>query len=78
MKENILLERLAAQEHDQWCQWAQAMLLTEDISKERRERWEKLLCTYEDLPEEYKEKDRLYAKDVLEIVRQYLYDCENN
>jgi len=62
-----LVEHLAKIEHDQWAQWARTILDTEPgISKDRRERWEKLLAlSYEELTEEWKEYDREWARKVL-------------
>ena len=67
---NKYLEELAALEHDQWVEWAKALLKSEpDISKERKERWEKLFVPYEDLSEESKEQDRVYARNILELMK---------
>jgi len=67
---NKYLEELAALEHDQWVEWAKALLKSEpDISKERKERWEKLFVPYEDLSEESKEQDRVYARKILELMK---------
>lgn len=65
-----LRERLAALEHEQWAEWSNAMMLTENISAERRARWEDLQCEYKDLPENFKEKDRLYADHVIELLEE--------
>jgi hypothetical protein len=63
-----LLEKLAVLEHEQWMEWSKTVAKTEKISLERLERWRKLWVPYEQLPEEYKEADRLWAKKILELV----------
>jgi hypothetical protein len=66
---NKYLEQLASLEHDQWMEWAKALLKSEPgISKERKERWEKLFVPYSELTEESKEQDRIYARKILEII----------
>lgn len=63
------MEQLAALEHDQWVEWAKALLKSEPgISKERKERWEKLFVPYKDLSEESKEQDRVYARKILQVL----------
>ena len=67
---NLLVEKLAAIEHRQWVQWATKLLEEEPyISRSRRARWEGLFVSYEDLPEEWKEYDREWARHVLREVR---------
>jgi hypothetical protein len=62
----VLIERLAEIEHKQWIQWAKTLLEKEPgISKERRERWEKLFVPYHELSEEWKEYDREWARHSL-------------
>lgn len=66
---NKYLEQLASLEHDQWMEWAKSLLKAEPgISKERKERWEKLFVPYKDLSESSKEQDRVYARKALEII----------
>lgn len=67
-----LIEELAELEHDQWWEWAKNILETEDISKEREERWkEKSFKPYEELTEEQKDMDREWAGKVLKIVKKH-------
>ncbi len=68
IKDNTVLERLAALEHDQWVTWAQEILNNENISGDRGDRWAKFFIPYEDLPEEVKEHDRVLARKVLEVI----------
>lgn len=71
-----LLEHLAAMEHKQWMQWAQTILDTEPgLSERRRKRWKELMVPYEQLPEEWKEYDREWAKKVIWRVGVKLTDC---
>lgn len=63
-----LLERLAALEHEQWRSWAESLLDSESLSEERVERWRTLLVPYEELPEEARESDRVWARRVLSVL----------
>jgi hypothetical protein len=73
MKEK-LIEELAELEHKQWWDWAKSILETEDISKERSDRWKKeSFKPYSDLTEEQKDMDREWVEKVLKIVKKY-YD----
>lgn len=63
-----LLEQLASLEHDQWCAWAQGMVQTEALTPECVLRWQGLFIPYADLSEMDKEKDRAWARKVLEIL----------
>lgn len=68
MREDELLERLAEVEHEQWMAWSQSVAA--EVSAERRQRWQACWVTYEDLPEDVKELDRLWARKVLEVLRR--------
>lgn len=58
-----LIERLAEIEHRQWMQWAKTLMEKEPgISQERKDRWNNLMVPYEQLPEEWKEFDREWAR----------------
>lgn len=61
-----MIEKLAALEHEQWMKWS--MAVADEVSPERRKRWETLWVPYEELSEEEKEKDREWARKVLEAV----------
>ena len=65
-----LREKLAALEHEQWVQWAKSILESEDISKERADRWKKFFVPYDKLPEDAKDDDREWADNVLAIVEK--------
>jgi hypothetical protein len=68
MREDELLERLAEVEHEQWMAWSQSV--AEEVSAERRQRWQMCWLPYEDLPEEMKEQDRIWARKVLEALHR--------
>jgi len=55
-----MIELLAAGEHDQWADWAQAILDSEPgLSDGRKAAWPEMIATpYENLSEELKDKDR--------------------
>jgi hypothetical protein len=61
-----LVERLAELEHEQWQTWARAVL--DEVSPERRLRWQAYFVPYADLPEEVKEQDRVWARKVIEAL----------
>ena len=68
-----LIEKLAKLEHDQWMLWAKDILKSEDITKERSDRWKKeSFKPYKDLTEEQKDMDREWAEKVYNIVKGYI------
>lgn len=70
MTSNKYLEQIASLEHDQWVEWAKALLKSEPgISQERKERWAKLFVPYSELSEDSKEQDRVYARKIIEILK---------
>ena len=70
-----LIEELAELEHKQWMSWAKDILKTEDITKERADRWKKnSFKSYKDLSEEQKETDREWAEKVLKIINKQIKD----
>ncbi len=66
MKLKDKIEELAKLEHDQWIEWSKAV--APEVSEERRARWEKLWIPYEELSEEAKEQDRIWARKVIEVL----------
>jgi hypothetical protein len=66
MTQASLLERLAELEHKQWMAWSQAVAA--EVSAERRRRWQECWVPYEQLPDEVKEQDRLWARQVLALL----------
>jgi len=69
-KENLLVEKLAELEHEQWMEWSKHIAGRESISEGRYQRWCKQWIPYKDLTEEEKEQDRKYARKVLEIINK--------
>jgi hypothetical protein len=69
MDNDILLERLAALEHEQWCEWSRAV--SGEVSEARFDRWARLWVPYDQLSDEAKEKDRDWARKVIEILRRF-------
>jgi len=62
-----LLEKLAALEHKQWAHWTEYML--NNLTDENINRWIRQIETpYEKLSDNEKEKDRVWARKVLEII----------
>ena len=61
-----LLERLAELEHEQWVAWSRAV--ADEVSEERRRRWQAFWVPYAELPEDVKEQDRVWARKALAIV----------
>jgi len=61
-----VFEALAALEHEQWMAWSQAV--ADEVSEERRQRWQEFWKPYEELPESVKEQDRIWARKVLEVL----------
>lgn len=75
MTEETLLEKLADLEHRQWQSWTAYFL--SNLTKENEVRWsEQALKNYAQLSEEDKEKDRVYARKVLEILNKPEFTAE--
>ena len=65
-KEDALVEGIAPFEHEQWAHWTKYML--DNLTDENIKRWRKQIETkYEDLSEEEKESDRVWARKLLAI-----------
>lgn len=65
-----LLEELAALEHDQWAHWTSFMI--PNVNEKNVERWNRQIATpYKDLTESEKESDRVYARNVIEILKKH-------
>ncbi|MCK5019971.1 MAG: hypothetical protein KAS32_23150 [Candidatus Peribacteraceae bacterium] len=67
-----ILEKLASLGHDQWREWAQNLLNRHrgDLPEEVVERWMSYFVPYDKLDEKVKEKDRAWARRMLEVIRQ--------
>ena len=68
IKNPEFLEKLAIIEHEQWIEWATALMEKETLSPERIKRWKLLLVDYPNLSSEYKEQDRKYARKIIELI----------
>lgn len=68
---NKILEELAELEHQQWQQWAQNSINKRNVPEQVKSRWQKYFVPYQDLSEEVKELDRVYARKVLAIFERY-------
>lgn len=66
--EDPLVERVAAIEHEQWTAWSKSV--ADEVSPERRARWEKYWVPYEQLPDDVKELDRVWARKVIKETRR--------
>lgn len=64
----MLLDKLAELEHKQWLFWSQKLVQTENISLERLKRWKELWVSYDDLSQDQKEQDRIWAKHALDMM----------
>ena len=71
MVKKIVIEKLAALEHEQWMVCASTLMEKETLSDERREHWTGLMCPYDELSEEMKEIDREYAYKVIDVLREH-------
>jgi len=63
-----IVEQLADLEHRQWIHWSKYVAENHDIPDKLEEKWEKSWKPYSELSEEMKEKDRKWARKVLEIL----------
>lgn len=70
---NKLIEELAKLEHKQWADWTRSVSLSENISDNTINRWEKLWCPFKELPERQKNADRIYARDIVKLLKNLGY-----
>lgn len=63
-------EKIAELEHEQWMRWAETLILRENLSPNRVERWNKLFVPYHELSEEMKDEDRKEADIVLSLIHE--------
>ena len=71
-----LIEKLSALEHDQWVQYSKSVYKQirqsasrEDLLKKAADKWLPKWEPYDLLSESEKDKDRIWANKVLEIIR---------
>lgn len=62
-----LIERLARVEHEQWTAWSQS--IADEVSPERLRVWREYWIPFDDLPDEVKERDRVWARRALAAMR---------
>lgn len=70
LDEDKAIEALASIEHDQWVEWAKSLAKNEKLSSDRVKRWKKLYVPYDELTEESKEQDRVYARKVIAALKK--------
>ena len=63
-----LTEVIAALEHDQWMHWSQAV--ASDVPAAIRKKWAPSWGAYSELSNEMKEADRVWARKVVELLRE--------
>ena len=66
-----LVDALADLEHCQWWRWAEAV--ESEVDEHRRVRWLSYMKPYASLPEDVKEKDREWARQVLKVIDEAGY-----
>ena len=64
-----LREPLADLEHQQWMEWSKNICNNERISEDRLDKWAHLWKDYKKLSQEQKEKDRIWADKVIELLK---------
>ena len=64
-----MLEKLSKYIHESmWEKWIINLMKEESISLERISRWKNLMIPYEELSEEEKDKDRVFALEILNLL----------
>jgi hypothetical protein len=71
-KYHKLIEKLAALEHEQWKHWTKSLhsYHSKEVSYELMSKWVQKWAPYEMLSEDEKDKDRIWARKVLEILKE--------
>lgn len=69
---NKLLERLANLEHKQWISWTSWLVKNEKLPDELIDKWKPHWLPYKELSEEVKDKDRIWAKCVIRLLKKYV------
>ena len=67
-KPDDLVEALAKIEHSQWMHWSQAVRA--EVNTATRDKWQRSWVSYEELPEELKDADRVWARKVVTLLHQ--------
>jgi hypothetical protein len=63
-----LIEALAAIEHEQWLHWSRAT--ASDVSAATRAKWQTSWVKYDEMPDNLKEVDRVWARKVVGLLRE--------
>ena len=66
-----LREGIAELEHKQWMEWSKAV--ANEVTTTRRARWKKLWIPYAELSEEQKNQDRVWADQILSLIKEAGY-----
>ena len=69
-----LVEKLADLEHEQWMKWSDDISKKEKLTEERYWRWRRLWVPYEELTEEQKDQDRVWARKVLQLFEELRFE----
>jgi hypothetical protein len=64
-----LVEALAKIEHDQWMHWSQAV--SAHVPETIRAKWQGSWVDYNQLTDEVKEADRVWARKVVTLLREF-------
>lgn len=64
-----LVEALAKIEHEQWLHWSQASAA--HVSPPIRSKWQSSWVDYDELSDELKEADRVWARKVVNLLREF-------
>jgi hypothetical protein len=78
--EDLLLDALAELEHEQWISWVKTLIDQKLVSEETKNKWEKLFVPYSSLCDEDQEKDKVWARKVVNKIRELMeeiYSEEN-
>ena len=67
---DMLREKLANLEHEQWMAWTKYLVDNENLSRTLIERWKKNWKPYLDLDENVKDADRIWADKVLKLIKE--------
>lgn len=67
-QKDILREKLAELEHKQWTEWSKTLVSLEMLTPQRIERWKRLWTPYDQLTEDEKDSDRVWANEALTLV----------
>jgi sarcosine oxidase delta subunit len=71
-KYHILIEKLATLEHEQWKHWTKMLYKfhRKEVSYDLMSKWVQNWAPYEMLSEDEKDKDRIWARKVIEILKE--------